>query len=137
MKKSEILWQARGLIERKTKHSVCTALIGVVVMTPGCRDQAEQLRKWVKNLLGSHDFYEGWLLKNHPGFVQEHNLQLRAFEVGEIYDLDVGRPGRLQWMSWMIEYWEDVEAKETKWASQLVPKMIPAFAPVTLFDIKD
>lgn len=114
MKKSEILQHARSMIERKTKDTVCSALIGIVKLTPGCHVQVAELRQWVKNLLGGAQFYECWIHAHHSDYAITHCIPYSLFDRdGQIPDIfNPARPGRLQWMDWMISYWEKQEADE-------------------------
>lgn len=136
MKKSEILRVARGLIERKTKHTICSALIGVVVLTPGCHVQVEELRKWVKGMLGSHSYYEDWLHFYAKEFATQHGvIKVNWTPCPEDRGVfDAARPGRLQWMDWMIEFWEKEEANtELKKALNAIPYNPPKIKPPTIF----
>lgn len=136
MKKSEILRVARGLIERKTKHTLCSALIGVVTLTPGCHKQAEELRQWIKGMLGDAYFYEAWMHKNYRPFALEHNIPYVTWvrDRDESRLFEAARPGRLQWMSWMIEFWEKEEAhEELNKSLRAIPYIPPNIKPPTLF----
>lgn len=109
MKNSEILQQARGLIERRTKDSITHALFGVCKLTPGATYQCNQLYHWIGDLLGTCGTYEGWLWKYHTEFAKEQGVP--KFNVSVQEGWDVCRPGRLAWLDWMIQYWEAEEAK--------------------------
>ena len=114
MKKSDILRQARGLIERKTKHTICTALFGVMNMTPAARSEIVGLRQWIEALMGGNYLYEQWLDIYHRDFFRDYakSTNQKVYYDGLGWNHDVCRPGRLQWLDWMISYWEAEEAKE-------------------------
>lgn len=106
MKKSEMLQEARGRVERRIKSSVQGALIGCVRLCPAAIPQYIQLITWIQGMMGGEYTYEFWLKKHHQDFVKEHGLEKAS--CGDFTCLE----GRLAWLDWMIAYWKEQEAKE-------------------------
>lgn len=109
MKKSDILLTARGLIQRKTKDTISTALIGVAILSPGAAPQIAELHRWIDEMMGGAFTYERWLWKFHPAFAEAHDVpKFNVFSVERGYD--ICREARLAWLDWMIEIHRKDEA---------------------------
>lgn len=106
MNKSAILYIARGMLERKTKDTICEALEGVVKMTPGVAPQVRELLRWIQGMLETHATYEQWLINNHWEFLHQQGFNYHYLMSWEPY-----RQGRLAWMDWMINIHLQQEAE--------------------------
>lgn len=84
-----ILVEARERIATVQNTYICFA-IGNSQGTSANRDQ---LKMWVSGLLGESSSYSKWMKAHHPKLAAKMTYD----------DL---LQGRLQWIDWMIEYWE-------------------------------
>lgn len=121
MKKSEILHMARGMIERKSRNTVCQALDCVRILVPGAHNQINELKVWIRIILEGHVYYEDWLEDCRQDFLNKNNLSVFTSPSKQFYAFDVVRPGRLAWMDWMIQIHVQAEAEEeaksSKWTA--------------------
>jgi hypothetical protein len=90
MKNSTILREARQSIANRTDSYICYAISDA---NSGTYQQRLKLQRWVMQMLHPYDSYSGWLAAKHPEFYRKKRI--------------TGcKPGRLQWLDWMIQYWE-------------------------------
>jgi hypothetical protein len=92
MKKSEILKEARKLIEARQERFICLAILSPTLAFKENEVHIDSLERWIQVLLGKHATYDQWLHFHHPNKVNQlDNYYTEA---------------RLQWMDWMIQYWK-------------------------------
>ena len=94
MKKSEILREAKKLLASGHEGLICYALWSLAGnnMSKSDRKNIRGLVNWISKLLDGKGTYERWLYINHREFY--------------IRNMRFARVGRMQWIDWMIKYWE-------------------------------
>jgi hypothetical protein len=97
MRKSEILREAKKLIEIGCADFICDA-IGCVARYKSNVTllNAKELKDWIGILLDGCGTYGEWLDKHHPNI----------WKSGMFF-----KHARLQWLDWMIAYWEEQDAE--------------------------
>jgi hypothetical protein len=98
MKKSEILVQVKGMVQYGGFTFICTS-IQRFGRENACFGTAANLRTWVSDLMNGCYTYEDWLKEHHP------NLKRTMSPVDF-------KQARLQWLDWMIQYWQEQERGE-------------------------
>lgn len=94
MNKIEILRAARKLIKSEGASVICFAIDYVIAgKSQESISHADELGAWIGNMLGDSAYYSQWLRLHHPAFVDALPV------INGIKDF---RPGRLQWIDWMI-----------------------------------
>jgi hypothetical protein len=95
MKKSELLLQARSLIENGQKHFICKAISEAGGTNGFAYQIVAEVQDWIHEILlnGQYSSYEEWLEYNYPARYQGYG-----------YDYSLAR---LQWIDWMIQYWQE------------------------------
>lgn len=94
MKNSEVLRKARTLIEWGEQSYVCLA----VTISGSSSMQIKRLRAWIHDLLEGCYTLEVWL-EVRRGIDPDYGLTRGQAEVKM-------KVTRLEWMTWMIAYWE-------------------------------
>lgn len=95
--KIEILRAARKSIADGSESFVCYAISRESLWHESSFKRADagyELRLWVQDMLGKLSTYDGWLSFHHQDF-------FRSIPTRDDGSKDL-RPGRLQWIDWMI-----------------------------------
>ena len=109
MKNSEVFKAVKTILARRPNHPY--GLCNIVMMDiPLNSDQRNFIIKWISSRLNKHGYYSDWLQANHPGFCKKMGL----LNQGVFINQRLYHEGRLQWLDWIIDHWEKVEAQEAK-----------------------
>lgn len=96
MKNSEFLKLVKEeLYNTRSQGFICFAIDQVAKDNTSTTN----LKSWVNKLLGIHYTYGSWLAVNHPKKYLEYQNAKSPIEP------------RIQWVTWMIKYWQRKERK--------------------------